>query len=419
MNILCFLIPFLDPLRIKILGELCTGEILIPILGVFTFRKSIYILKENYFLKLFAILILIYLTCQYSTDIYRDTTNDDRFKGLAKISITFISFITFIGAFWDNPRGILFFFWGIASSLIPAMFVTDQSYQLDSESWKWLYSMPLTVGMFLLSGNLLQRKFLNHDSKYIVYGTIILFSLTSFFLNYRSLAGLTLVSGFILFYLFNRGKYVIKNTKSAINLFIILIIISSIILLFYKWGASNGYLGEKALAKYEYQSDESGDFNLSSGRTELFFSLEKILESPLIGWGSWAKDREYVLGRYRELQGDKPVWFPDGQEGLIPSHSHIFGGWMEAGIGGGLFWLIFFILLARNIPFISFQKFGILMPILIYITVLELWDIVFSPYGAGRRDYVGAILAIQCFTAVKIGYTRIMEILPKYIYIKT
>jgi hypothetical protein len=61
----------------------------------------------------------------------------------------------------------------------------------------------------------------------------------------------------------------------------------------YEYGASEGWLGDEAREKYLIQS--SGDMGiLLGGRTQILASAQAIIDSPVIGHGSRAKDSKLL-----------------------------------------------------------------------------------------------------------------------------
>ena len=78
---------------------------------------------------------------------------------------------------------------------------------------------------------------------------------------------------------------------------------------------------------------------------------------------------------------------------LIPTHSYLFGSWVEAGIGGGFFWAVVFglgiIAVYRTLklehgptPLIAFSLF------------LMFWNILFSPFAQEQRVLTASEIAI-------------------------
>lgn len=228
-------------------------------------------------------------------------------------------------------------------------------------------------------------------------------SMVAFFENARSLAGVTLLAHIINIVAMrvrsgSHLKIKISWSRAAL-LALLFMVIGFSIFKSYTMAASNGWLGTEALEKYEMQAtaSESGEFSLFSGRQEIYFSLPKILESPLIGYGSWAKDWEYVydMAQQRGVNAANATTGYGGMNelGLIPAHSHIFGAWLEAGLLGAIFWFSILVRTGRVLLKGSFVLTGRLSGVLAYLLLGFVWDIVFSPLGGERRVFEGFVVA--------------------------
>src|SRR5258708_14335741 len=78
---------------------------------------------------------------------------------------------------------------------------------------------------------------------------------------------------------------------------------------------------------------------LLAGRNEFLAAGSAIRDSPFIGHGSWAKDPKYKAILYDRLAelGYRKMG-PELESDVIPSHSYVFGAWVESGILGAVFW---------------------------------------------------------------------------------
>ena len=156
-------------------------------------------------------------------------------------------------------------------------------------------------------------------------------------------------------------------------------------------------LGERSRDKYETQS-ALGDIGiLLGGRSESLVTVQAIQDSPLIGHGSWAKDRYYAELRQLMLYRLGFVnRFIEPETDLIPTHSHLLGSWVEAGIGGALFWVgvLGLIIAALRRLYASDDP---LRPYLVFLMFLFIWDILFSPFGAQRRLTNGFLMVAALF----------------------
>jgi hypothetical protein len=200
----------------------------------------------------------------------------------------------------------------------------------------------------------------------------------------RSLAGIT-VAAALYYVMLNLGLVSHSRTLARRIFFGILWATAaySTIIIYNALGAG-GMLSTSALDRYDMQTAKTGQFTLTSGRSELYYSVPKILSSPIIGWGSWAKDIQYVAQR-AEAIGDDPNEAVAATGGLIPTHSHLLGAWLEAGLMGGLFWLYVLYLLVQIFAGGWLSTAGKWSGVCSFIMVLLIWDILFSPFGGERR----------------------------------
>lgn len=148
----------------------------------------------------------------------------------------------------------------------------------------------------------------------------------------------------------------------------------------YEIGVKNGYLGEYELRKYELQKNKKG--GLLSGRGSIFISVLAVIDSPILGHGSYAKDYKGFTYQADHIGNDnislnKPSSL---QTSLIPAHSFLFQAWVFNGIFGALFWLyiLFYILIKFLIKF-SF-KYSIYLAYSLLSVFSLIWDILFSPF---------------------------------------
>ena len=399
---LCFLIAFLAPLQFQFVGMITAGELLVPLLLLVNIKRCVIGLRESRLSRSFLLFLLVYLFGLIFSDFYRSTPPEDYLRGWAKIILTIAAYLAFLGAFRNNQKNFIFLLYGLTASFIIKIVATGIFPTPSSESYKWTYGIPLTFIVFIYASNNLQKNRLSALTMMFGVGTL------SLLMNFRSLAGITYIAT-VMIVLAHRNETSSMSPKRLMNYMLILAAMGVVVLQGYSWAAPKGLLGQIAQEKFESQSKD-GNFSLLSGRSEVLFSLPKIMSSPIIGWGSWAKDYDFVFERSAEMGMNlqKVVIDLDAREGMIPTHSHIFGGWLEAGIVGGLFWILAAWLIFRNMSYIKIQNSKYL--VLIYLNgAMILWDLVFSPYGAGRRAEIGAYLAFHVLLAGQIGFTHILQ----------
>jgi hypothetical protein len=139
--------------------------------------------------------------------------------------------------------------------------------------------------------------------------------------------------------------------------------------------------------------------------------LPAIYDSPILGHGSWAKDPTYLIAE-REALAMMGYTISDElstdlmEDAMIPTHSYIFGAWVDAGILGALFWGWIWVLTARILMQVHPPSL-VMLPLLTFAAFSLLWDVLFSPYGAQMRIispyYIVLILTYWPLTPYKVA----------------
>ena len=175
---------------------------------------------------------------------------------------------------------------------------------------------------------------------------------------------------------------------------------------------SAGLIAEEARQKNEAEA-KAGSL-LLGGRPEIQVSLQAVKDSPIIGYGSWAKDSKYVEMLF-DLEVENGVFTSselyDIGAGYIPTHSHLMGAWVWAGIFGATFWLYVLWLTAR-----ATIRLGLLRPPLapVYAWIVPgmFWQIMFSPFGLNVRMY-DAVAIVIMIDLLETDPVRIKSVLAR------
>nr|WP_296778788.1 hypothetical protein [Rhodococcus sp. (in: high G+C Gram-positive bacteria)] len=152
-----------------------------------------------------------------------------------------------------------------------------------------------------------------------------------------------------------------------------------------EFAAKDGILGQSLQEKILSQSNGSVPM-LLAGRTEPPLSLTAIAHRPWLGWGTadniahtvytQAQHVAMNFGFDRSFPFEYAWKLPNG---AISLHSILLGSWAEAGILAALLplWLLW---ASYRLIFVS-EAAGHWTPVLMYLGMQAVWDILFSPWS--------------------------------------
>ncbi len=333
--------------------------------------------------QLIVLVGLVWLWSQIVTDIYRDTTFLDYARGWMKIAFTLSSLVALYALLIGRARRILLFACGLSVGFVVEAFAFPAPLTA-SDPWKFGYAFPATL---LIAAAASTRRV--GGIAFLPALALGAAALLNMRLGFRSLGGVCVLSAAYLFLHQLRGHGVRPLARLSLARLIAIaaatVALGVAVILSYGSAAKDGLLGDVAAQKYQQQS--SGRFGvLLAGRPELLGALPAIGDSPIIGHGSWARDPKYVHHMLAELTrlGYAPLPRPAETFDLIPSHSHLLGAWVEAGIAGAAFWLIV-IGIAISVLAGLYRIRVQLAPLIVFLAFLLVWNILFSPYGAQTR----------------------------------
>lgn len=386
-DIAALLIPALIFIEVQLIGRLFLSEILLLGMLPLLLSERGQLLRER-LPKTLLLLGLAWLLSQIATDVIRATPFEDWSRGWSKISFLLLEFMSIYLLLYGKEKRFVLFAAGIAIGQILEFFINPNEYA-ESYPWKFGYGPAITLLIVLAA----QYAFIK-GRRYFPTFIIAAMGILNLYLDFRSLGLICfLTAGLILF---ARTSRIFENKiqrREVAALALLCCGVGYAVATIYDFAASEGLLDNASQAKYEMQS--SGDMGvLLGGRTEILASAQAVIDSPIIGHGSWAKDPMYVqIMQFALLQYGYEVP-PDLDSDLIPSHSYLMGAWVEAGVVGAIFWLWGLILTTRTTIAIYGNNL-LIAPLVAFTAFNLLWNIPFSPFGAESRLYVAYNLALM------------------------
>ena len=380
---------------VHLVGDIFITELLLvlmfPLLLALKGRR----IAGRYF-RYVLVMLGLWLFGQTVTDFYVGTRGADFVRGTAAIVVFGIQIVSFVILFGENEkRRALFMVSYAIGSLLSAKFHPEMN--IEGVEWKFGYALGTIYLVVLASSFLYARR------RFIIAGLLLAgIIFVNLLLNFRGPVLLLLVTLALVFPVIPEriGRLrILPRGPSAVRVSVLAgmalgaAILASKLVLF---ATTAGLLSEEAQEKNLRQASSSSGL-LLGGRPEIQVSALAVMESPILGHGSWARDLKYV-----EILQDKLA--ESGQEanledalatsqGLIPSHSHLMQSWVWSGILGAAFWIYMLYLTARAIVQIVSSP-PRLAPVYTWLLVSLCWSILFSPFGSTARTADALCVAI-------------------------
>lgn len=381
---LAALVPFAALVEFPVGGRLYLIEILLLmyLMMIGSRRRDLLSSRE---VRIALLLLGAWLAGQILTDIFRATPPGDLARGWAKIGMTATNFMALWVLLRVDPQRVRWFIYGLAAASVVGTLANPVGHAVG-DPWKFGIAVPLTLSLAA-----------SVRSRLGATGVMAALAIVNLLLGFRSLGGILLMA--VILHIVEPLFSSAASGRSSTRRFIVAGIILAVglgAITTYTFAASSGALGPDEREKVAWQS--RGNLGvLLGGRLEILASSQAVQDSPILGHGSWAKDAKYRdLLTQRAADYGYLVLSADDADEAIPSHSHLLGTWVEAGVMGIFVWIVVFGLGFREV--LALDRYRPLWPLSLVVGLLLMWDVLFSPFGADRR-YLTPVLVIVLLTA--------------------
>jgi hypothetical protein len=344
--------------------------------------------------------LMLWFVATLISDLAAESDSVDSLKGALRVVFLFVDIIV-ISSICNSRQRLLAAWWGLCCGWVISLIIQPNEY-FAGDMWKWGFAIPVTLSLLLL--------FSKVD---VVKGLSILclafLAAIHFGLGFRSLA-LVLFGAIIVLYfrlksdrqanLLESAKFKVGKHRVALVFFLVAAT-ATIATIVYDRLSLSGLLGAQAAAKASIQG--SGLFgSLLSGRSEFLLSLDSISRSFFLGHGSFSPPPADSFNTASSFFADL------GYSGVSNSyynqklvyHSQILGSTADNGILASFFWIGLAIFLAKAVNDTLGQSMS-LAPLVSFVAMLGLWDILFSPFGSDRRIMIGIAVATILVARIK------------------
>jgi hypothetical protein len=348
----------------------------------------------------------LWLLGQIFTDLYRNSAFEDYARGWSKIAL----FLATFAAMWlflpIRRAYIVAYAAGMAITAYATVPDADTILGAEGVRWRFGLSDALMLSISVLFAGLIPgtQRLVRFAPIALALGAAYLLAVEARSNFGFAIAAAGLCQIFAVLKRYPRLAATIKPSTFAVFLVMGLGASQGPILL-YSYLADSGTLGTDAQTKYRTQEVRGGGNIILGGRSEIYVSVVAIKDSPLLGHGSWARDTYYtMLLRHRLIQaGERWQSFQRAFGETIPSHSYLFGSWVDGGIMGGIFWIYVFGVAVISIYSSLLLKDNIRI-VYAYLVFSLMWGILFSPFGSPLRFPVAFQMTVAFFI---IGQARL------------
>ena len=334
--------------------------------------------KLDRWVRLLLLLGMAWLWSQIVTDLLRDSAFFDYSRGWARIGFALLNLVVLWLLLGEGHRRQLLFASGLAAGLA-LRFVLDPGRLAEGDPWKFGLAFPVTLAIIIAASTKVAEA-----SWFVQPALLASASFVNMMLGFRSLAGVCFLAAVLLML---RSRWAGGGRLTPVALVVVSAVAAVGFFIGYQRAAKDGLLGPAAAVKFETQS-RGGDLGIVlAGRPETYASALAIRDSPLIGHGSWPSDPQYRLAMAAELRSRGYLVYEPADTDRIPTHSHLLGAWVEAGLLGAVFWGAVLVLCCSALLAVQRSRTDF-APLAAFFGFGLAWDVLFSPFGADRRIIV-------------------------------
>jgi hypothetical protein len=379
---------------VRIVGDVPVGEILLlPILPILLILHGRRVVRPG--MTNIAVLMGLWLIGQVLSDVLRGTQQNDWMRGDARIIFFAIDIVCLMVLLTGNERRKTIFIAAYAiGSLLAVRF--QPMLGVESDPWKFGYSMGTIMIAVLISS------FFYRYRLYVAAAILLVAMMgVNLYENYRSpVLDLLVAAALVLPIVPERiGRLRLLprvGTAGRVAVLAALALSAGAMALgLVRLATSTGIIGQEAQEKNQQQSQLKAGI-LLGGRPEILVSSRAVIDSPILGHGSYAKDLKYTE-MLSDIQVENGIQTDledqEDSKGMIPAHSHLMSTWVQAGILGAIFWAYILWIVFKGIMRVATLR-PPNAPLYAWMLVGFSWDILFSPFGNTARMQEALMLVI-------------------------
>lgn len=313
------------------------------------------------------------------SDLYRQSSMHDMARGWSRMVFLAIDVLALAYLFGCSRRNFLVLLFGQCLGDVASTAIFGPMF---GDMWKFGIGSPLTFFVFWAAP---------FAGPFMAVIATSAMGVLHFALDYRSLGGICLLAGMLMFLQMVPGRFRLWLAPLGA------VAIGVAILWVYGHTRSSG------------ERTTRSDIERSSMVTA---AVEAIKESPVIGHGSWFSNSDvydnFLLIQYTRGRESHVGGFPEANKepGTVALHSQILVALAEGGLFGSAFFLVYGAGLLWALYRIVFVEHWIrITPLCTLLLLSALWNLFGSPFSGAHRVYI----AMACGLMLLLKEGRLVE----------
>lgn len=376
-------VGILTAIPVSFVGRVFIGEVLLGLVSPFAI-PLVLTLPGPYgrVARMLLAAMVISWAGYVASDMYRATPSLDYLRGWSRWAALIAAYSTLAWLGSKSIRYVVYFLlgWSVGSIVYPL--VTGGFSVVDW--WKFHAGVPACI---------IAAYFAGKAGKWIASAAMVGMGGVSVVLNTRSLMLAAVLAGGVSLIAGRTGRAKKLNVKRFSKQRIVLAIATLSLCAVAAVSIVNR-VGET----YGYKERFERSNVRRMVNAEVAYKIIKA--SPVIGYGSWARDPSVARIRDEIIKqrGESNVVRGQGQEDLVIVHSQVLQAWVEGGLLGLTFFVIYgWHLASKLLALTAYVKYNPLTPIMGFVLIMASWHFFASPFS-------GAVRVLICTSCVFAGY---------------
>jgi O-antigen ligase len=378
-DVLAFALGTASWIEVQVIGRLYVGELFLFVcaLGLPLLLRYLKKAGERRLLMWFFALGGAYFIGLVATDLYRHTAFADYARGWARALVYLADFAGLLVLGYRRFSRLVLFIAGTALSQLILIGLGAWA-----SGWKFGYAYPATVAVLLL---------VDSRRRLLAFIAVALLGTVHLLLDFRSFGAFCVAAAALTY-----AKGIHPGFGARLRAALIAGATAVVFGVLYLSGAGlTGAAYDMVLRRQGSNVERAAGFVVAA---------EAIRQSPIIGYGSWAKSDEGLeawaqllaqagdRGTAEEIQ-ERALFSPAGA--AIRAHSMLLQAWVEAGFVGLVFFGFEFLVAAMMFyGIVTVGSLGRYYGLVCFFGFWSLWAFIMSPFSGPSRLYTAMSLTL-------------------------